>query len=189
MGGGGTESHRCYFPAPAPAPNGCTRQKVVGVVGDGWQMREGVPENVRAPREQGGGLIGRNIRCVLGLRLPFCPKLAPDRLPQPGGSPSRHFAFIMMQGIVILHSNPARPRVRGREKVFPGTLPSPAVLSRGLVPLPPPPPLEPPPSRQPHDSLPGELRVMPPNSPGLKSRPFPLCKCNKRKFIKLGLCT
>lgn len=75
-------------------------------------------------------------------------------------------------------------------EVLSGDPPQPCGLVRGVwCPLPPPPPLEPPPSRQPHDSLPGELRVMPPNSPGLKSRPFPLCKCNKRKFIKLGLCT
>lgn len=50
-------------------------------------------------------------------------------------------------------------------------------------------PSQPPPPRQARDSHPGELRVMPPNSLGLKSRPFPLCKCRKRKFIKLGLCT
>lgn len=144
----------------------------------------------RLLREQGGGggggAMGRSIRCVLGSQPSFLPQSGTGqtlcRWPRHEGT------------LIVLFSDAGRCDLQPepgpglglseRRGAFPSTPARPCgLVLRAGRPSPPPPP------RQARDSLPTELRVMPPNSLGLKSRPFPLCKCEKRKFIKLGLCT
>ena len=121
---------------------------------------------------------------------PFLPQIGTRKAPSASGLTMKALCLYYDAGYCDLAPKPGPAPVPREGKGLSRYRPQPCSLVRGVwYPLPPPAPLEPPPSRQPHDSLPGKLRVMPPNSPGLKSRPFPLCKCNKRKFIKPGLCT